>query len=822
MAAAAKLARSILGRRGQAKRSTRRARIVRTLVALVLAPILAVVVRAVTLPMPEPLRAPSETGTEDSVVYTDRSGVVLRELRGREHARALTLTSREMGPLVLAAIVSAEDARFAHHPGVDPLAAIRALGSLVRHRRIVSGASTLTMQLARLVVPHRRSFLGKLGEAALALRIERGLSKARILEEYANRAPFGAEVRGVGAASRIYFDKPPCDLSAAEAATLAALPRGPTLYSVQKRPELVLRRRDRVLARMRENGALDEDTFRRALAEPLAPRIGKPAFGAPHLVAALAAGGEGLSGGLDVVHAQRVTLTVDAELQREAESLVRGAVRPLEGRHVTSASVVVIDNATGEILAYVGSPSFDDAKALGQNDGVRALRQPGSTLKPFVYALGMERLGLTGASVLADVELSVEVPSGVYRPMNYDERFHGPVRLREALGSSYNVPAVAVTLKLGEDTLLTRLREVGFASLDKDSATYGPALALGDGEVRLLDLANAYAMLARGGVTLPTSAVRRIEDGHGRATDRAMPEPTRVFARVVTAQIADILRDKAARVPAFGERSALDLPFEVAVKTGTSKGFRDNFAVGFTDRVTVAVWVGNFDGTPMQGVSGVTGAAPIFHEIMLAAMRGHETDRLGAATAPSLHDVAVCSLSGGTPHEGCRHTARERLPDSARPEVCKMHEVVAVDTRNGLLATPSCPSGVVLKKTVEVYPQELESWARAAFRPVGPVDVSPLCGGSGSFPRVGHLQISSPRDGARYVTDPDRPLALQTVPVRIEGTTGAKMRLVLDGAVVTSGRVGDALSFRLAPGEHVLVAEEESGTKSAPVRVRVD
>lgn len=292
--------------------------------------------------------------------------------------------------------------------------------------------------------------------------------------------------------------------------------------------------------------------------------------------------------------------------------------------------------------------------------------------------------------------------------------------------------------------------------------------------------------------------------------------------RAYAAQVTDILRDKAARVPAFGERSALDLPFEVAVKTGTSKGFRDNFAVGFTDRVTVAVWVGNFDGSPMQGVSGVTGAAPIFHDVLLAAMRGHESDTLQAANAPELHDVTVCALSGGVPHEGCAHTARERLPRSTERETCTMHETVRIDARNGLLATPSCPRSLTQKRTVEVYPPELEAWAHAAFRPMRPVDVSPLCGELGSVARAGNLQIAAPRDGARYITDPDRPLSHQTVPVRVEGTAGARMRLFLDGAVVTSGRVGDALSFRLVPGEHVLVAEEESGARSAPVRVRVD
>ncbi len=815
----------MLGRPGRARPSTRRTRVIRVIVALLLAPTLAIVVRALSLPLPLELR-PGAHDDGGSVVYEDRTGAVLREVRGKDHTRAGALSSDRIGKLALSAIVSAEDARFYDHPGVDPLAIVRATGSLVWNRRVVSGASTLTMQLARLVRPHRRTFVGKLDEAALALRIEASVSKAQILEEYANRAPFGADVRGIGAASRVYFDKPPSDLSAAEAATLAALPRGPTLYSMAKRQDLVKRRRDRVLGRMHKDHAIDDDTFARALAEPLSPRIARPAFGAPHLVASFVSGkGNELAAGAtneDVSDARRITLTIDPALQQEAESVVRGALAQLHERHVTAASAVVIANETGEILAYVGSPAFDDPKHLGQNDGVVALRQPGSTLKPFVYGLGMERLGLTGASLLPDVELSVEVPSGLYRPTNYDERFHGPVRLREALGSSYNVPAVHTLLRVGEDALLGRLRELGFASLTNDAGHYGPALALGDGEVRLLDLTNAYATLARGGVSLPPRALRAWTTKDGSARTPARASESRVIPRVVAAQLTDILRDKAARVPSFGERSALELPFPVAVKTGTSKAFRDNFTVGYTDLVTVGVWVGNFDGTSMQGVSGVTGAGPIFQGIMLAAMRGHENDQLTAADALELRDVTVCALSGATPHEGCAHTAHERLPDSAPRDTCVMHATVEVDARNGLVATVGCPRGVVRKKTFEAYPAELVAWASAAGRPLAPVEISPLCGGATGGTRAGYLQIASPRDGARFVRDPDRPLSQQTVPVRIAGTPGARMRLVLDGAVIARGKIGDPLSFRLSPGEHVLVAEEESGARSAEVRVHVD
>jgi penicillin-binding protein 1C len=791
------------------------------LVALVLFPLIVLVERALSLSLPEGLTR-SGAGASASVLYVARDGSPLREVRGREHVRASWVAFDDLGESTRAAILAAEDARFALHPGVDPLAVARAAAQLAWNRRVVSGGSTLTMQLARLVAPHPRTLRGKVDEAALALRIEAHLSKRRIFEEYANRAPFGPDVRGIGAASRVYFDKAPRDLSVAEAATLASIPRGPSLYTVAKRPDLVVRRRNRVLGRMRDAGAISDEVYQRALTEPLAPRFSRPVFGAPHLVAGLARGAlSELEGGLDLGGARRVVLSIDPDLQSEVEAQVRAMVRPLAGKHVTAGAAIVLDNATGQVLAYVGSPAFDDDKHLGQNDGVVALRQPGSTLKPFVYGLGMERLGLTSASVLPDVELSVELPTGVYRPQNYDERFHGPVRLREALGSSYNVPAVHVALRVGEDALLERLRELGMTSLTRDAAHYGPALALGDGEVRLVDLANAYATLARGGESLPASAVLRVEAGDGSLREARTRPGTRIFPRVVAAAITDILADKVARVPAFGERSALDLPFPAAVKTGTSKAFRDNYAVGFTDRVTVAVWVGNFDGSSMQGVSGVTGAAPVFQAVMLAAMRGHEGERLAASEAEELHDVTVCALSGGAPHAGCSHTVRERVPRGRPVDACAFHTTVEIDTRNGLLAGPECPRSVVRERSVESYPPELVAWARAAMRPLEPTDGSPLCAGR-SAKNATYLQITSPRDGARYARDPDRPLSQQTVPVRVAGTLGAPVRLRLDGKIVLSARIGDPLSFALSPGEHVLVAEGAGDVRSDAVRVRVD
>ncbi len=810
---------------GRITTGLRRARRTALAVALVvLVPVFALVARAATLPLPEALR---EGLDSESIRFVDRDGHLLREVRADDATRARSVALSLVGEDVVHAILAAEDRRFYDHRGVDAVAVARAALSDAAHARIVSGASTLTMQLARLVRPHPKTFAGKFDEGALALRIEASLSKSRILEEYLNRAPFGAGVRGIDAAARFWFDKGPAELSLAEAATLAAIPRGPAVYALDRHPERATRRRDRILDRMVSAGWATRADAERAKLEPLVTRTAKGHLGAPHLVQALVGGDAPLwpaelGQGPGAVGADRVQTTIAADLQREAEQAVRGVLGALAARNVGAAAVLVIDNATGELLAYVGSPDFAEARQ-GQNDGVRAQRQPGSTLKPFVYGAAMERLGWSPATALPDVALQLSVPEGVYEPMNYDERFHGPVRLREALGSSLNVPAVWTATQVGSGVVLARLREVGFA-LPRAEDWYGPAIALGDGEVTLLELTNAYAAIARGGVWRPVRAVRSVTV-HGQDSEPAPATSRRVLREDVAQQLADVLADPRARIAAFGEQSALDLPFDVAAKTGTSKGSRDNWTVGFTRDVTVGVWAGNFDGSPMRGTSGITGAAPIFHAVMEAAMRGRHPASLRLAERPDraadLESVEVCSLSGARPGAGCRHSVEEWMTRDAREALpaCSMHEIVRIDRRNGLRAGPGCGRSFIEERTFERFEPAFAAWAEAAGRSRAPVSYSPMCPG----PRVdpSGLRIGWPDDGARFVIDPDRPAALQRLPVRVEAPSDAdRVELIVDGRAVATVAAPFVADWTLTPGNHVLVARAGSA-RSAPVTVAV-
>jgi penicillin-binding protein 1C len=798
-------------------------------IATMAIPVVALVVTAAFLPLPRELR---EARAASSLRVTDRDGHLLREVRADDGARARWVTADDCGELVIHALVAAEDKRFYEHLGIDPLALARAALSDLSSLRVVSGGSTLTMQLARAVRPHARTLGGKFLEMALALRIEASLSKRAILEQVLNRVSFGPNLRGIAAASRAYFDKPPDKLSAAESALLVGLARGPSYYDLSKHADRATKRRNRVLRRMLDAGVIARERYETALSEPLVLQRTAPAFGAPHFVRGIVTGSlAALQPGLaDVLRGPVACIetTLDASLQRAAEAAAARVPADLASKHVTATSILVVDNESGDVLAYVGSPDFFDVADGGQNDGVRALRQPGSTLKPFLYGLAMERLDWTGATVLPDIELHVPTATGDYTPRDYDEHDRGPVRLRDALGNSLNIPAVWSTQQVGSAALLERLRALGFASLHHPADYYGPGLALGDGEVTLLELVRSYATLARGGVARALRVVRSVGDGGDRATELPVSEASPAFPEAVAAQITDILRDHDARRASFGERSVLDFDFDVAAKTGTSKGYRDNWVVGFTRQVTVGVWVGNFDGSPMGGTSGVTGAGPLFHSVMDAAMRGRPKLTLAIDAnhgGGTLRRVEVCALSGDAPGPDCPHRVVEWMPRAVAEALpaCSFHGRVQVDRRNGLPAGPACARADVVDRMFERFPPEYAEWARGAGRPVVPDGSSPFCP-LVEAPRDGDaaLRIANLEDGARFAIDPDRSTVLQRLHVDILAPEHvSRVRLRVDGQIAGTGGAPFAFTWPLAEGDHELVAEADGVPSSPPLRVHV-
>lgn len=562
------------------------------------------------------------------------------------------LTPAEIPPLVAAAALAAEDHRFLHHPGVDPLALGAALWQNLRAGRVVRGASTLTMQVARQERPARRTLAAKLRETARALWLETRLTKAEILGQYLNRAPFGGPLVGLAAASRELLAKPPDRLSPAEAALLLALPQDPArLLQPSQRPRLIARR-DRILRAMARDGHLTPASLERALAEPLGLRPGQPQVDAPHFAAALATR-------LPPAWSGEVGTDLDPGLQDAASLLARATVAAHRPAGVEQAAVLVLRNRDRAVLAWVGSVDFN-APDAGQVDGVLAMRQPGSALKPFIYALALER-GLTLADRLADAPFTRAVAGGAFRPVDYDGRQRGPVSLRVALASSLNLPALRLVEALDPAAVLRRLRDLGL-DLPRDPEHYGLGLALGDGEVSLLELTTAYAALADQGRWLPARLWR----------GQAPAEPRRVMDPAAAALIGEVLADDAARAPGFGRHGVLALPFPAAVKTGTSQRHRDNWCLGFTADYTVGVWVGNFASDPMRGVSGVSGAAPLWRQVMLHLHR----QRPGGLPPlpPGVVADRVCLDSGHRVGPNCPASQEELfLADHLPPGPCPVH-----------------------------------------------------------------------------------------------------------------------------------------------------
>ena len=810
--------------------------------ALLVAPVLALIVAACVQRLPAELATPIP---EHSIRIEDRRGQLLREVRSPSGTLLQWVPLASIPSELRTLLLATEDRRFNSHCGLDVLALSRATFNNVYRGRVTSGASTLTMQLARALRPHRRNLWGKFVEMALALRIEASLPKTRILEEYLNRVDFGPNLRGIGAASQGYFGKSPNALSLSQSALLVGLLKGPSAYALDRHPERAIARRNRELERAVELHWIARDAMERARAETLQLDQRRSVFAAPHFVSALIQGQlSSLSwgiGGAETKDASRIKVTLDSELQRAAETAVSSIVLTLSKRHVSAAAALVVDNATGDVLAYVGSPNFYDADNQGQVDGVRALRQPGSTLKPFVYAAAFKELGYTAATVLPDLPLSVDTEIGKYSPRNFDDRFRGPVRLREALGNSLNVPAVHVATELGPPTLLRVLHALGFDSLEQKPEYYGPAIALGDGEVTLVELVRAYATLARGGISLPLRAV--LEQSIARQTPKgvvnetrpyAVPEGDRVMDVSTATVITDILKDKTARVASFGARSLLEFDFEVAAKTGTSKGFRDNWVVGYCHRYTVGVWAGNFDGSSMQQVSGITGAAPIFHAILAAAM-GDKSD-VGLPVAIGMYDkketeyklgvkrVSICPISGQAVGPDCPHAIFEFVPVAEALPLCQWHQTLTVDRHNGMLAGPSCTGQDVVRKRFEIFPPEYSAWAKSAGHVLPPDEYSPNCPAlrAESNDAVAMVRILEPSDGSRFVIDPDRDPSLQALQIAVAAPLAtAEIGLEVDGKVIARASRPFVFQWLLQSGPHRFVAVGPRGERSEAVGIEV-
>ncbi|MEY3897848.1 MAG: penicillin-binding protein [Verrucomicrobiota bacterium] len=568
--------------------------IIRTVCALALSSVLGWFVLPFAVSLPVGLQEIPAA----SPVLLDRHGAPILHLTLPDSSRSAPVLAEEIPADIIACTLAAEDKRFYTHGGVDPLATLRAGRDLFAKRRIVSGASTITQQLIKITSPPaKRSPLTKIHEALAARRLEMTWSKRRILTAYLNHLDYGNLRTGTAEAARFYFQKPLADLSLAECALLAGLPQSPSRLNPIRHPERALVRRNTVLHRLAAAGNHPAARISAALAEPLTLRPLRESKPAPWL--------SQISN-----FKSQIQTTLDLPLQRDLETIVREETARLKDANLRHAAVVVIHNPSGEILALVSSADWNDPRG-GQINGALTPRSPGSTLKPFTYLLAMERHQRIPSSILADVPSPFRTPQGLDLPENYDRSYRGPVTLRTALACSLNVPALRELNALGGPRPLHQLLEnLGITTLGSDSSIHGLGLTLGNAPVRLLELTNAYATLARQGNHFPPILFPSKFD-----VKRSMFDVQSAYL------IADILADSAARAPSFQPGGPLDLPFKCAVKTGTSSDFHDNWCLGYTPEFTVGVWAGNFEQQPMKGLSGIAGAGPIFHRAMLRCHR---------------------------------------------------------------------------------------------------------------------------------------------------------------------------------------------------------
>jgi penicillin-binding protein 1C len=749
-----------------------------------------------------PLPARFATGTAGAgVTIVDRDGIPLRTTRGADGAREQWVPYAKLDPDLINAFVAVEDRRFWEHHGIDPRAALRAAHDNLRSGRVVSGSSTITMQLARLLSGAPRRWTGKLTQVAWALRLEAHLSKQQILEQYFNRVELGQGTIGVGAASALYFDASASELSVGQAATLAGIAHAPSRDNPYVSAARARARRAHALRRMRALGYATSEDVAHAREEPVRAIASRSPSLAPHFTTRVlgwlaAEGTTPANGGV-------VRTTLSADLQSAVESEVRHTVTMLRDRAVEHAAAVVLDNRTGDVLAWVGSPDFW-APNDGQTDMVVSARQPGSSLKPFLYALALDR-GFTAASVLPDVPTSFATPTGAYAPRNYDRRFRGPVRAREALASSYNVPAVAIVSRLGTGQLLHTLHLAGFTSLDRDADYYGFGLALGDGEVTLIELANGYRALANGG---------EWRDWRWRATPRATrrdAESRRVVSPVAAAIVLDMLNDAEARIPGFGLETPFDFPFPVAVKTGTSRHFTDNWAVATTGEFTVVVWAGNFSGRPMQGVSGVTGAGPLLHRVVMETAKRFPAGTLPTPASAGAVAVPVCRLSGQRATATCKQLTEWFAPGTPPTESDQWEHDGVVTLPEEYAAWARQQGGQYQTATSGGAPAPLASHAEQAgymARLIQPGSRATSDSSRAAF------RITSPADGDRYAIPTGVERRYASIALRAAGPGAQRVRWSIDGHDYDEGR------WPLEPGTHLFRATSARGER-AEARVEV-
>ncbi len=728
----------------------------------------------------------------------DRHGRLLRVALGRGEVLSDPIPFEQTGDWAAKALVAGEDKRFYRHGGVDALAVARAAWYNLARGRIVSGASTISMLVCKLTEPRPRTLWTKIVEADHARRLESRLSKEQILEQYLNRAPFGGNLVGIEAAARRYFGKSAADLSLPEAALLVGLPQAPARLRPDRHPDRAIRRRNYILDRMNACGFITGAEHARALgADPAAGQHPAP-FLAPHFCDLVAA----------TSPRRPTTVTsLDLDLQATAERALRARLDELRADGVRGGAVVVLDVQAGEVRALVGSPDYTSVPDDGQVNGATARRSPGSALKPFIYAMALDEGLCSPGTVVADIPVSF----AGYRPENFDRGFRGPVTVRDALVQSLNIPALLFVQELGLAGVVGRLRAAGLSTLDRGADHYGLSLAIGTCEVTLLELANAYACLARRGVYRDAACLVRTEPGR----------ETRLFSEEAAYLVADILGGEERGLDAHGHVADVRCP-RAAWKTGTSAGNRDAWCLAYNPEYVVGVWIGNPGGKGAPALVGAAAAAPVAHGIFRRLYPSDEGPWF--QRPPGLKTRQVCRATGLKPNALCPDTVSDdAIPGVTACAACDVHrlasdgetvcevwpaDVAAFLKSSGLAAARQQIASPVLPGSADENP---DRGIAAQLRPVSPVVIlgeATDLRGMNSQP----IRITAPARNEIFHLADDSPFLKQELSFRaVSGQASADLYWFVDGRLYRQAGADAGVPWPLSRGRHVITCCDARG-----------
>lgn len=628
----------------------------------------------------------------------DRNGILLREIISDEGGVMRWVSLDEMPSFLIKAAVFSEDKRFYSHPGIDITALLRALIQYTRTGHIVSGGSTITMQAARLTYPIRNwhPLIRKIAEIILAIKIDLWLTKEEIIEIYLNRVYFGNMLYGIEAASQGYYGKRPALLNEKEILVLINSLQSPSVCNPLHK-SAVLRRADRMAFMMNDAGIMDDEqliSYSMTHNEAMTVHF---IFRAPHVTDRIIAE-------MNNVAWKDIYATIDIDIQETMEKTIKTTLKQFESRHLSNGGIIVIDAKNGAIMALVGSVSYFNDSIDGQFNTVYGYRSPGSSLKPFTYALGLMN-GYNACTMIDDEPVYFREIYGDYKPENYDFSYHGPVSLRQALGCSYNIPAVKVLNSIGYNKLYTLLLKMGFNDHGHKAEHYGLAVTLGSMSADLYHIANAYTIFPNLGVYREARLIDSFITIQGN-THVLTSDTMRILPQWTAFVIADILADNNARMPAFDEENPFRLPFYTGVKTGTSKNYKDNLSIGFTGRYVVGIWAGNNDNSPMVNVSGITGAGVLFRHTVIALY-----ERMDIGVRPDMPDslsyVIICVKTGLTAGDVCRNTRNEYIYNGNIPGVCRICNEGKTDEGDALIVYPDNGDIFVIDPDIDIHAQAI-------------------------------------------------------------------------------------------------------------------